>query len=82
MWETLPGKYLDHYLDLYKLKSLRNEIGILVCVAVMAWPKDNGFNCSRLVDIWVVKLGKHIIKILTEFVKWAFKILMNIKQTL
>lgn len=46
----------------------------------MAWPKNNGFNCSRLVDIWVVKLGKHINEILTEFVKWAFKILMNIKQ--
>ena len=46
----------------------------------MACPKNNGFNCSRLVDIWVVKLGKHINEILTEFVKWAFKILMNIKQ--
>lgn len=63
----------DHYLDLYKLKSLRTEIGILVCVAAMAWPKNNGFNCSRLVDIWVVKLGKHINEILIEFVKWALK---------
>lgn len=42
--------------------------------------KNNCYNCSRLVDLLVVKLGKHIIENLTEFFKWAFEVLMNIQQ--
>lgn len=39
----------------------------------MAWPKNNGYNCSRLVDPLVMKFGKHVIEKLTNFLKMGFQ---------